>query len=187
MRINFNDACHGPNTVPNSWRGLNTRLYWDWERLWHHRALQRIGSFPYVALPTSLLKMLVLCLLLCHQQEPVMWGVIKGKRTELMESSARRAGNQWGRSSTPKFKVRIGKIIFCWSQAPYFRNVQFWPRRPRLVQNSNSPLMNLQSYGSGIRAPLSFMWAVWLHQVFRHGNETRFREIAHIKLLVNAS
>lgn len=46
--------------------------------------------------------------------------------------------------------------------------------------------MNLQSYGPGIRAFLSLIWAVWLDQVFKRRNEKRFREIAHIKLPVNA-
>lgn len=46
--------------------------------------------------------------------------------------------------------------------------------------------MNLQSYGPRIRAFLSFIWPVWLDQVFKHRNEKHFREIAHIKLLVNA-
>lgn len=82
--------------------------------------------------------------------------------------------------------MRIGKIIFCWCQAHYFRNVQFWPWKPNLVQNNNSHVMNLQSYGPRIRDFLLLIWPVWLHQVFKHRDEKCFREIAHIKLPVNA-
>lgn len=46
--------------------------------------------------------------------------------------------------------------------------------------------MNLQSYGPRIRAYLLLIWPVWLHQVFKHRNEKCFREIAYIKLPVNA-
>lgn len=53
------------------------------------------------------------------------------------------------------------------------------------MQNHNSQLMNLQSYGPRIGAFLSCIWPVCLHQVFKHRNEKHFREIAHIKLPVN--
>ena len=81
--------------------------------------------------------------------------------------------------------MRIVKTVFCWCQAYYFRNVRFWPWKPSLVQNNNSQLMNLQSYGPGIKAFLAFIWPVCLDQVFKPRNEKCFSEIAHVKLPVN--
>lgn len=53
-------------------------------------------------------------------------------------------------------------------------------------KTDNSQVMNLQSYGPRSRGFLLLIWPVCLHQVFKHGNEKRFREIAQIKLPVSA-